>query len=139
MSFQTVTTHRFVKSEDLNHHGTLFAGRTAEWFVESGLMSAALHLPADNIVCVKIHGMNFSRPIHLGEVVRFDSRIVYAGRTSLISNIRVSVKDTNILEGFITFVNVDRDGKSQPHGLIIEAETAEEKAQQEQARKLPRN
>ena len=23
-----------VKSEDLNHHGTLFAGRTAEWLVE---------------------------------------------------------------------------------------------------------
>lgn len=23
-----------IKSEDLNHHGTLFAGRTAEWLVE---------------------------------------------------------------------------------------------------------
>jgi hypothetical protein len=29
---------RLVKSEDLNHHGTLFAGRTAEWFVESGFL-----------------------------------------------------------------------------------------------------
>jgi len=32
----TMVTMRLVKSEDLNHHGTLFAGRTAEWFVESG-------------------------------------------------------------------------------------------------------
>ena len=24
-----------IKSEDLNHHGTLFAGRTAEWLVEA--------------------------------------------------------------------------------------------------------
>lgn len=138
MSFQTITTHRFVKSEDLNHHGTLFAGRTAEWFVESGLMSAALHLPADNIVCVKIHGMNFSRPIHLGEVVRFDSCIVYAGRTSLIANIRVQVKGAQILEGFISFVNVDEHGKSQPHGLVIEPSTDEERALQERARALPK-
>ena len=34
-------TSRLVKSEDLNHHGTLFAGRTAEWFVEAGFVSAA--------------------------------------------------------------------------------------------------
>ena len=27
-------TTRLVKSEDLNHHGTLFAGRMSEWFVE---------------------------------------------------------------------------------------------------------
>lgn len=139
MSFQTITTHRFVKSEDLNHHGTLFAGRTAEWFVESGLMSAALHLPANNIVCVKIHGMNFSRPIHLGEVVRFDSRIVHSGRTSLVSNISVHVQDVKILEGFITFVNVDENGKPQPHGLVIKAETEEEKALQEQAGNLPKS
>jgi hypothetical protein len=32
------STMRLVKSEDLNHHGTLFAGRSAEWFVESGLL-----------------------------------------------------------------------------------------------------
>ena len=36
MRFQTLVTNRFVKGEDLNHHGTLFAGRAAEWFVESG-------------------------------------------------------------------------------------------------------
>ena len=35
-----IITHHFVKTEDLNHHGTLYAGRTAEWFVEVGLMAA---------------------------------------------------------------------------------------------------
>ena len=33
-------TH-LVKSEDLNHHGTLFAARTASWFVESAFIAAA--------------------------------------------------------------------------------------------------
>ena len=41
MSMKTFVTHRLVKGEDLNHHGTLFAGRSAEWFVESGFIAAA--------------------------------------------------------------------------------------------------
>ena len=63
MSFQTLVTNRFVKSEDLNHHGTLFAGRSAEWFIEAGLMAVSGILPADNIVCVKLNEISrASRP-----------------------------------------------------------------------------
>ena len=138
MAFKQITTNHFVKNEDLNHHGTLFAGRAAEWFVESGLMSAALHIPVENIVCVKIHGMDFKRPIHLGDTVRFDSRAVKAGRTSLISNIAVSLNGIRVLEGFITFVNVTESGRAEPHGVEIVAETEEEKALQEAAGRLPR-
>ncbi len=57
---------RLVKSEDLNHHGTLFAGRCAEWFVEAGFIAVASVLPAENIVCMKIHGLEFSRPGSIG-------------------------------------------------------------------------
>ncbi|MDP4267148.1 MAG: acyl-CoA thioesterase, partial [Bacteroidota bacterium] len=56
-----IYTTRLVKSEDLNHHGTLFAGRTAEWFVECGFISAAELVGAEQIVCLKIHGMYFTR------------------------------------------------------------------------------
>ena len=43
---------RIIKSEDLNHHGTLFAGRMAEWLVEACLISTIdlLRKPED-IVC----------------------------------------------------------------------------------------
>ena len=138
MAFKKITTHHFVKSEDLNHHGTLFAGRNAEWFVESGLMSAARHLPVENIVCVKIHGMNFSRPIHLGDTVRYVSKVVCSGRTSVVSHIEVSVDNSQVLEGFITFVNVDDAGRSKPHGLDIQPESPEEEALAARARALPR-
>lgn len=138
MAFQSMITNHFVKNEDLNHHGTLFAGRTAEWFVESGLMAAAQHIPSENIVCVKIHGMEFTKPIHLGEIVRFESRAVLAGRSSLTVNIRVSVGGEQCLDGFITYVNVDENGKPFPHNLKIEPEGEEEAVLQEQARQLPR-
>ena len=46
-------TH-LVKSEDLNHHGTLFAARTASWFVESAFIAAACeHGDPSEIVCRK--------------------------------------------------------------------------------------
>ena len=71
------TTMRLIKSEDLNHHGTLFAGRTAEWFIESGFIAATALLDPRSVVCLKVHGMYFTSPARPGEVLRFESKIVY--------------------------------------------------------------
>lgn len=138
MEITPVITHHFVKNEDLNHHGTLFAGRTAEWFVEAGLMAAAQYLPADNIVCVKIHGMDFERPVHLGAVVKFTSKAVLAGRTSLVAHIRLEEGGARVLEGFITFVNVGPDGRPVPHGLALEPACEADAALARRAAALPR-
>ena len=62
---------RLVKGEDLNHHGTLFAGRTAEWFVESGFIAATSLLNPRSVVCLKIHGMFFTKPAKSGDVLKF--------------------------------------------------------------------
>ncbi len=136
MSFPVYTSMHLVKSEDLNHHGTLFAGRTAEWFVESGFISAASTTKPENIVCLKIHGMTFTRPIHKGELAKFTSRIVATGRTKLVSLIECEVKGVVVVRGFITFVNVDLEGKPLPHGITVVPETDEEKAMVEEAKLL---
>ena len=39
MEIRIYRTYHLVKSEDLNHHGTLYAGRNAEWFVEAGFIA----------------------------------------------------------------------------------------------------
>ena len=142
MKIQGYDTYHLVRSEDLNHHGTLFAGRGAEWFVESGFIAAASAVKPNNLVCVKIHGMHFSKPVNLGEVVNYKSKIVYAGRTSLIAHVRVSLIDTPdnvIVQGFITFVNVDENTKPLSHGIMIEAETPEDVELQQRARELKRS
>ncbi|HNY84482.1 MAG TPA: hotdog domain-containing protein [Anaerolineaceae bacterium] len=128
--------HHLVKGEDLNHHRTLFAGRGAEWLVEAGFIAAADMLNPEFILCLKIHGMQFRRPVRPGEVVRFVSSVVLAGRSSLVAYIRADVKGQLTVDGFITFVYVDENGKPRPHGLVIEAETPEEIELQEQARRL---
>ena len=136
MKMQTLTIHHLVKGEDLNHHRTLFAGRGAEWLVEAGFIAASDLLPPEFVLCLKIHGMTFTRPVQPGEVVRYDSRIVWTGRSRLIAYIRATTKGEQTVDGFITFVYVDDHGKSRPHNITIEAETAEEIEIQKKASEL---
>jgi acyl-CoA hydrolase len=122
-------THRLVKSEDLNHHGTLFAGRSAEWFVESGYIAATNYVSPENLICVKIHGMCFSKPVKLGEIICYESKIVYAGNTSLIAYVKVFLRndvEKIMVDGFISFVHVNSETKPMAHGVKIEASTEEE-------------
>ena len=136
MEFPKYTSMHLVKGADLNHHGTLYAGRTAEWFVESGFISAASATKPENIVCLKIHGMTFSRPIHKGDLVAFTSRIVLTGDTKLVSYIEVAVSGKIAVKGFITFVHVDLEGKPIPHGLNYVPVTPEEVALNKEAQSL---
>lgn len=123
-------TFRLVKGEDLNHHGTLFAGRSAEWFVESAFVAAAHRVPSENIVCVNIHGMHFSKPVAKGDIIQFTSCLVRAGRTSLTTYTTLRIQDRTepVVEGFISFVHVDEQGKPIPHNIRVLPQTLEEQA-----------
>jgi len=138
MKIKTYITNRLVKGEDLNHHGTLFAGRSAQWFVEAGFISAANITSPENILCLNIHGMLFTKPVKKGSILRFESKVVYSGRTRLVSHVKVffSKNDEFLLEGFISFINVDKDGRPAPHEIVIEAVDPEDIALQEKVKSL---
>ena len=130
MAFKSLITHRLVKSEDLNHHRTLFAGRCSEWFVESSFIAVANVLDPENVVCLKIHGMEFLHPVHSGDILTFDSRIVANGRSTLTVFTRVYKDNTpedTFCEGFATFVHVDEETRAQPHHIVIIPTTDEER------------
>lgn len=135
--FETITM-RLVKSEDLNHHGTLFAGRTAEWFVESGFIAAATLLDPKTIVCLKIHGMYFTKPAIPGEILTFSSKIVYAGKSSIVAYIQVLKKDIEkaVVSGFVTFIHVDDDTKPISHHIEITPKKDEDILLYEEAKNL---
>lgn len=136
MAAATSNIQHLIKSEDLNHHRTLYAGRTAEWFVETGFVAAASLLPPDEVVCLKIHGMEFLRPVRAGEIACFEGKIVLAGRSSLIAFVHMHVKGQKVVEGFITFIHVDENGNAVPHGLVIEPSTPEEQELADRAKRL---
>lgn len=119
-----ISVSHLVKSEDLNHHTTLFAGRMAEWFVEASFIAAAAaHGKPEEIVCLKLHGLKFAEPARKGDILLLTTRLVGAGNTSLtIHGMAQRHGEEKILvEGFVTFVCVDSDGRKKPHGLILPA------------------
>ena len=138
MKLRTYVINHLVKSEDLNHHGTLFAGKTAMWFVESGFIAAASLTKPEHIVCLNIHGMLFMKPIHNRSIIRFESRVVFAGETRLVSYVKVvdNSNDDFLVDGFITFIHVDENARRIPHGVVIKATEPEDLALQQRAKEL---
>lgn len=83
---------------------------------------AAIHagqLASHRAVVAAVNRINFLRPVRIGDTLRYLSRIVYTGRTS----IAVEIKIERIAQGKIldlsndcvfTFVNVDHELRPQP-------------------------
>ena len=133
-------TLRLVTGEDLNHHGTLFAARAAGWFVEAAFGAAACAYGKNEIVCRNLHDMSFQKPVRPGTVLKFSSRIVYAGKSSFIVDVSASdaLSGEEAFGGMITFVTVDEQtGKKTEHHIVLdEASEEREKQRREAAKKL---
>ncbi len=122
-------TYKLVKSEDLNHHGTLFAGRMSEWFVESCFISVANEYKhPENLVCIKVHEIKFMAPIKKGDIINIKSKIVSVGTTSILAYGKVTRNGNEdiLVEGFLTFVCVDEYGVKMKHNLIIDEANTED-------------
>lgn len=135
-----IATH-LVKGEDLNHHGTLFAARGAAWLVESGFVAAACAQgDTSQIVCRNLQNMSFCKPVPKGAVLELKSRIVYAGRTSLMVHVggEIVMTGEKALDGYLTFVTVRESGGGKiEHGIMLdEPQDEEEKRQRAEAGKL---
>ena len=129
----SIQTYHLVKSEDLNHHGTLYAGRGAEWFVEAGFIAAACLTKPENVVCLNIHGMVFKSPVRKGEVICFEGKIILTGNSRLVAYVQALRREETMLRGFITFIHADAQGKPTPHGISIQPITDQDIALQTEA------
>lgn len=133
-----VVANHIVLNQDLNHHQTLYGGRTAEWFIQAGLMATCRWTPPQDTVCAHLHGLGFAVPVQLGETVTFVGRAVLAGRTSILTHVDVTVGDRAIMDGFLTFVIVDDAGRPRPHGMSLDPVTELDRELQQQAREIRR-
>lgn len=127
-----------VKSEDLNHHGTLFAGRSAEWLVEAAFIAAASeHGRPQDVLCVNIHGFVFKKPVPKGTILTLKSTVVQVGYTSIVVYVKAvsEIEGTQHVDGFLTFVCIEPDTKEKrSHDIDLDVtEDPEELAIRERA------
>ena len=103
-----------VRPEHLNHHGFLFGGRLLEWLDEQAYIAAVTRLkPEANLVTVAIDRVEFKFAVVQGSVLRFNSTLVHAGRTSLTVFTQVyrgrATDEEEIFRAYVTFVCLDKD------------------------------
>ena len=114
-----------VKPEDLNHHGTLFAGQMAKWLVEAGLMTVSrLVGKPEDVVCVQLNGMTFKKPVNNGDLIEVRTRVAHTGATSItvVSEVFRQGESSSIVRNIATFVTVDKQNKPYRHGIELPAE-----------------
>jgi len=112
---------------DTNQHGTIFGGVVLSYIDQAGAVGAlyALQLAGHSekpLVSVAMDRVEFLKPIHVGNVVSFMTRVLAVGRTSITVEVIVqSVRKGEPVEltrAVVTYVAVTRnEAKQTPVGL----------------------
>ena len=101
---------------DTNPHGTIFGGVLLSYIDQAGaigarheVVNAGGELPV--LVTVAMNRVEFRKPVLVGDVVRFKTRLVRIGRTSITMNVQVEAeRDRDLLqvtEADVVYVGVD--------------------------------
>jgi len=103
---------------DTNPYGTMFGGAAYALMDRAAFLAANGYSHCHAVTASSEH-LDFSVPIHQGEIVEAVARVVHTGRTSMI--VRVDLNARSPLEkdwrlctsGFFTMVAIDEAGQPQ--------------------------
>lgn len=122
--YSVITNTHLVKSEDLNHHRTLYGGRCVEWCVHMAYVTAQCCFEdARPLVFMSIRSLSMRAPARLGDLVELAGRVDYLGESTIgirVDGRRVQPKSDvkPIVTGTFLFCTVDEEGKAVPHNLL---------------------
>lgn len=120
-----------VRMEHLNHHGNLYAGQGIEWMIETSFIVVCTEYgDPQGLLYKNTHKFDFYKSVNPGDIITYEGLIVRAGRTSLTLRVGLYNEKTGVLhaEGFTTFVSVGEDGRSVPHGIVLDEPADEAEA-----------
>jgi acyl-CoA thioesterase YciA len=101
---------------DTNPHGTIFGGVILSYLDQAGAVGARREVaraggPLPFLVTVAINKVEFHQPVLVGDVVRFLTRLVRMGRTSITMQVRVEAERgdqiLHVTEAEIVYVGID--------------------------------
>ena len=120
--------------KDTNPHGTIFGGVLLAHIDMAGAIGAQREVqlrggnPRASFVTVALNRVEFKKPVLVGDVVRFETRIVRIGRTSVTVHVDViaerGAETIHVTEAEAVFVGVDlADPERRPVPLFPDAAT----------------
>jgi acyl-CoA thioesterase YciA len=104
---------------DTNRHGTIFGGVILSYIDQAGAVGAQFEIrcagwPDQPLVSVAMNSVKFQRPVFVGDVVSFWTKVVRIGRTSITMHITVEAdregQTVQLTEAEVTYVAVDLSG-----------------------------
>ncbi|MGX5173272.1 acyl-CoA thioesterase [Aliikangiella sp. IMCC44653] len=119
MQNRSVTFRFLAEPADINFGGKVHGGAVMKWIDQSAYACAAAW-SGQYCVTVNVGGIQFYRPIRVGNLVQLNANIIYTGSSSIAVAVDVSAGNvkTQKLEAttqcVITFVAVDEFGNKTP-------------------------
>ncbi len=113
-------TYKLVMPENLNHFGYLFGGYMLKWVDEIAWIAATLDFPNFTFVTIGMDKIEFKKSVRQGSILRFLTRQVHVGRTSVTYRVDVMPGDLaasdelSIFSTNVTMVRVDSTGQKIP-------------------------
>jgi acyl-CoA thioesterase YciA len=101
---------------DTNPHGTIFGGVILSYIDQAGAIGARREVVRRGgrppfVVTVAMNRVEFHKPVLVGDVVRFLTRVLRLGRTSITMHVSVEVeRGTEVLqvtEAEVVYVGID--------------------------------
>lgn len=105
---------------DTNPHGTIFGGVLLSFVDQAGAIGAEHEIlgqgwPKHPLVTVAMNSVEFHKPVFVGDVVSFWTKLVRVGRTSITMHVVVETDRQNrpvkLTEAEVTYVTVELDGE----------------------------
>ena len=113
---------------DTNPYGTIFGGVILSYLDQAGAIGARREImqrngPPPFLVSVAMNRVEFHKPVLVGDVVRFLTKVVRIGRTSITVNITVFVdrgrEVLQVTEAEVVYVGLDpKDPNRRPTPLL---------------------
>jgi acyl-CoA thioesterase YciA len=104
---------------DTNQYGTIFGGVLLSYMDQAGAAGAQHEIrcagwPDQPVVSVAMNSVEFHRPVFVGDIVSFWTRLIRVGRTSITMHVTVEAdrqgETVQLTEAKVTYVAVDLAG-----------------------------
>jgi acyl-CoA thioesterase YciA len=116
---ETTALSVMMMPRDANVYGTIFGGIILSYIDQAGFVEAKRH-GIHRWVTASIERVDFTKPVYVGDVVRFKTKTLKTGRSSVLIEVTVEAERFNthdrvvVTTAKITMISVNEEGKSIP-------------------------